>query len=298
MTELISGFSQPHLGRSPYDSMPESADEHWQQHLIDQLPMVAAQWVQHQQGPPVSGMHDYNVYAHDGQYVHPQYSHGHPSLVSPNLGYPSDMDTAGTPSTPGYGEQDHSYSQGQSNLLRPPQHRMSGSAHSPHSSHGHASPREAPSPQLTQPTMRPVMQGRAVTDPTSNELPSKRSSFTGSGLKASDEDDDEYIPSEPSNRGRKRQRIPHTAVERRYRENLNAHLDKLRMTVPSLARRGADGAKGEGGQGVKPSKCEVLNGAIEHIGAQNKEIADLKAENAALRARVDQLQNWYRANSR
>jgi hypothetical protein len=87
-------------------------------------------------------------------------------------------------------------------------------------------------------------------------------------------------------------------VERRYRENLNAHLDKLRQTVPTLARRGVDGAKGEGGQGVKPSKCEILNGAIEHIGALSKEVNDLKAENEALRARVDQMQNWYRANSR
>ena len=117
-------------------------------------------------------------------------------------------------------------------------------------------------------------------------------------LKPSSDDDDEYIPTEPSNRGRKRQRIPHTAVERRYRENLNAHLDKLRQTVPALARRGVDGAKVEGGQGVKPSKCEILNGAIEHIGALNKEVGELKAENAALRARVEQMQQWYRANSR
>jgi hypothetical protein len=87
-------------------------------------------------------------------------------------------------------------------------------------------------------------------------------------------------------------------VERRYRENLNAHLDKLRQTVPTLARRGVDGAKGEGGQGVKPSKCEILNGAIEHIGALTKEVTSLKEENAALRARVDQMQNWYRSNSR
>ena len=301
MTELISGFPQPHLVHSPYDSMPDSAEEHWQQHLIDQLPMVAAQWVQHQQGPQMSGMHDFNMYPNQGHgYGHPHYSHGHPSLVSPNLGYPSDMDTAGTPSTPGFGEPDHPYSQPQSNLLQPPHHRMSGSAHSPHSSHGHASPRDAPlpSPQLTHTTMRPGLHPRAITDPAPNELPSNRSSMTAPGLKPSDDDDEEYIPSEPSNRGRKRQRIPHTAVERRYRENLNAHLDKLRLTVPTLARRGVDGAKGEGGQGVKPSKCEILNGAIEHIGAQNKEIADLQAENAALRARVDQLQNWYRANSR
>ena len=302
MTDIISGYPQPHLARSPYgspyESVHDSADEHWHQHLIEQMPIVAAQWVQHQQAPQVSGMHDFNVvYSHDGHaYVHPQYTHAQPSLVSPNVGYPSDMETAGTPSTSGYGEADRSsFSHPQSNHLRPPQHRVSAGGHSPHSSHGSASPRQpaVPSPQLS----RPGLPQRASA-PEPSELQSARSSLTGSALKPSSDDDDEYIPSEPSNRGRKRQRIPHTAVERRYRENLNAHLDKLRQTVPTLARRGVDGAKGEGGQGVKPSKCEILNGAIEHIGALSKEVNALKDENAALRARVDQMQQWYRANSR
>lgn len=297
MTELASGFLQPHLARSPYDSMPDSAEEHWHQQLIEQLPMVAAQWVQHH-SPQMNGMHDFNMYPHDGHgYVHPQYTHNQPPLVSPNLAYPSDMDTAGTPSSPGF-EADRSFSQPQSSLLRPPQHRVSGGGYSPHSSHGTPSPREASlsSPQLTHATVRPGLHQRASA-PDPSELQSNRSSLTGSALKPSSDDDDEYIPNEPSNRGRKRQRIPHTAVERRYRENLNAHLDKLRQTVPALARRGVEGAKGEGGQGVKPSKCEVLNGAIEHIGALNKEVNDLKAENAALRGRLEQMQQWIRANS-
>jgi hypothetical protein len=121
---------------------------------------------------------------------------------------------------------------------------------------------------------------------------------------SSDEEDADYEPA-PGQRGRKRQRIPHTAVERRYRENLNAHLEKLRQTVPSLAaRKGAGGSKVEGGEGVKPSKCEILHGAIEYIGAQDKQIAlkdkhivDLTNENQALRASLDQLQDWIRANS-
>ena len=120
-------------------------------------------------------------------------------------------------------------------------------------------------------------------------------------LRASDDDDEDYMPSEDPKhtRSRKRQRIPHTAVERRYRENLNGHLDKLRQAVPALAaRKGPDGKGIEGGQGVKPSKCEILNGAIEHIGALDKEIVDLKSENQAMRARIEQLQSWYRANSR
>jgi hypothetical protein len=297
MTDVISGFPQPHLGRPPYDSLSESSDEHWQQHLIEQLPMVAAQWVQHQQGSQMSGMHDYNIYEQGVHgYVQPHYTQ--PQLVSPNLAYTSEMETIGTPSTSGF-DDTRSFSQPQSSLLRPPHHSISGGAHSPHSSHASACPREPPipSPHLSAP--RPNYLMRSSTAPDAVEIQSSRSSINAPALKPNSDDDDEYVPNEPSNnRGRKRQRIPHTAVERRYRENLNAHLDKLRQTVPALARRGVDGAKVEGGQGVKPSKCEILNGAIEHIGALNKEVGELKAENAALRARVEQMQQWYCANSR
>ena len=87
------------------------------------------------------------------------------------------------------------------------------------------------------------------------------------------DDDDAHSPDgaragskSPPRRGRKRQRIPHTAVERRYRENLNAHLDKLRQNVPALAC-----GAGDAGDGAKPSKCEVLNGAIEYIGTLSRE---------------------------
>jgi hypothetical protein len=63
-------------------------------------------------------------------------------------------------------------------------------------------------------------------------------------------------------RGRKR--IPHTAVERRYRENLNLHLDNLRHAVPHVQaaqRRRASDVNDP----MKPSKCEVLVGALEYI---------------------------------
>lgn len=116
-----------------------------------------------------------------------------------------------------------------------------------------------------------------------------------------------------SNRGRKRQRIPHTAVERRYRENLNAHLDKLRQTVPAFNQTAIShggvrsdeiivgAAGGDGGStvgagtagGMRPSKCEVLNGAIEHIVSLDKENGVLKAENKALRQRLDEVEQWY-----
>lgn len=76
-------------------------------------------------------------------------------------------------------------------------------------------------------------------------------------------------------RGRNRKRIPHTAVERRYRENLNLHLEKLRCTVPNLQaahrRRSSDV-----NDPMKPSKCEVLMGAVEYIKRLESEVARLK----------------------
>lgn len=85
-------------------------------------------------------------------------------------------------------------------------------------------------------------------------------------------------PKTAPSRGRPRKRIPHTAVERRYRENLNAHLEKLRAAVPNLTaaqrRKSTDGA-----DPMKPSKCEVLMGAVEYI-------KRLEAENDRLKRKM------------
>lgn len=114
----------------------------------------------------------------------------------------------------------------------------------------------------------------------------------------SDSTEEEYAPSDSSKgRGRKRQRIPHTAVERRYRENLNAHLDKLRQAVPSMkSRRAENSAKAmlDGAtDAAKPSKCEILNGAIEWIQHLDHENQGLKNDNAALSNRLADLERWY-----
>lgn len=78
-------------------------------------------------------------------------------------------------------------------------------------------------------------------------------------------------------RGRQRKRIPHTAVERRYRENLNLHLEKLRSAVPNLQaahrRRSSDI-----NDPMKPSKCEVLMGAVDYIKRLEREVERMKNE--------------------
>jgi hypothetical protein len=59
-------------------------------------------------------------------------------------------------------------------------------------------------------------------------------------------------------------RLPHNQVERKYRESLNAELDRLRRAVPTLPQH--DNSTEVGGP-PKPSKATVLASAIEYIKA-------------------------------
>ena len=143
---------------------------------------------------------------------------------------------------------------------------------------------------------RPTI-SRSVTAPEARQRRSTVSASDSQAVKragTSEDGDEDYVPGggeEGKPRGRKRQRIPHTAVERRYRENLNAHLDRLRQTIPSLAARGGKTCDGVH-EGVKPSKCEILNGAIEHIGSLSKENDALRNEVKLLRARFEEVDRY------
>jgi hypothetical protein len=112
-----------------------------------------------------------------------------------------------------------------------------------------------------------------------------------------------------SSRVSKRQRIPHTASERRYRQNLTYHLECLRQKIPSLAHRhnrseifltGTSPSNTNVQHTGEPhiatldkisdctrlSKCEVLNSAVEYIGTIERENELLRKEAMELRARV------------
>jgi hypothetical protein len=55
--------------------------------------------------------------------------------------------------------------------------------------------------------------------------------------------------------------IPHTEVERKYREKLNTELERLRRAVPSLLQADSDSAM----NGARMSKSAVLAVAINYI---------------------------------
>jgi hypothetical protein len=87
--------------------------------------------------------------------------------------------------------------------------------------------------------------------------------------------------------------IPHNMVERKYREGLNAQLERLRRAVPALLQSD----DGNGNSQPKPSKSMVIAAAINHIELvtlerdmlqdENNKISSLKGRRGSKRRRVD-----------
>ncbi|KAF2256865.1 hypothetical protein BU26DRAFT_499478 [Trematosphaeria pertusa] len=82
-------------------------------------------------------------------------------------------------------------------------------------------------------------------------------------------------------------RLPHNQVERKYREGLNAELERLRRTVPTLPQSEEGGVMGQ----PKPSKAMVLAGAIDYIKKIEKERDMYREENDRLRGFAQQSWN-------
>lgn len=315
MTAVLSSGVPSLMTHRPYNPMTEGMNDAWRrQYSHEQGSMNHWQQSQSMQMNSVQDM-DFRLFQPEStHYENTIHSDGH--IISPSLGYvpqpswESDMDI-GTPTSAGFplNEPMEGYHPVRQNpahhhlTLPPPNERVQSSTHSPRSPFGGMSPHQhyaRPQDALYVKKERPNLT-RSITAPAApDQRPRRSTNVSGTpSIKrsGSEDEDEEYVPGEEVKpRGRKRQRIPHTAVERRYRENLNAHLDKLRQTVPSLAsKRPAGGALKPGeivGEGVKPSKCEILNGAIEHIGALGKENSALQMEVKALRSRLEDLERW------
>jgi len=76
-------------------------------------------------------------------------------------------------------------------------------------------------------------------------------------------------------------RQPHNQVERKYREGLNAELERLRLAVPTLPQPDPTSS---GAAPPKPSKATVLASAIDYIRKMELERDKLRRENEALKA--------------
>jgi len=74
-------------------------------------------------------------------------------------------------------------------------------------------------------------------------------------------------------------RTPHNQVERKYREGLNAEMERLRLAIPATARW----ENGSGAGSPKPSKAMVLACAIDYIKDIERQRDLLLRENSLLR---------------
>lgn len=77
-------------------------------------------------------------------------------------------------------------------------------------------------------------------------------------------------------------RQPHNQVERKYREGLNAELERLRMALPTTHKW--EVASTCGASGPKASKAAVLAGAVAYIQDMEQERDHLKRENELLKS--------------
>ncbi|KAI7496688.1 hypothetical protein KC367_g6535 [Hortaea werneckii] len=319
MTEILLGLAQSHLSKTDYE-MSDQGEADWRSGYYNHLPTLTGQWADH--GAQMGSIQavDLRMFHHEGPQPTSPYHQDLGLIPSPAASYRhgdgthwmSDVDL-GTPSTVAYAaESTEGYLPGprvsETCHLQLPKGNVPdlASAGTPDcGSHEHlmynAHTGQAEHTRQVEGKQRPNI-SRSVTAPeprqrrltaSTSEAPVLTRNGTGN------DGDEEYMPAgeEPTTRGRKRQRIPHTAVERRYRENLNAHLDKLRQTVPALAARDGKGCEGTQ-ESVRPSKCEILNGAIEHICALDKENQALKNDMKLLRARLEDTDRWYRGHMR
>ncbi|KAF1964305.1 hypothetical protein BU23DRAFT_575803 [Bimuria novae-zelandiae CBS 107.79] len=77
-------------------------------------------------------------------------------------------------------------------------------------------------------------------------------------------------------------RTPHTAVERKYREGLNAALERLRRAVPTLPQGDQDDTI----KALRPSKSMIIAGAMEYIEKLEKERTLLLRQYQALQEQL------------
>ncbi|EUC31409.1 hypothetical protein COCCADRAFT_6708 [Bipolaris zeicola 26-R-13] len=88
--------------------------------------------------------------------------------------------------------------------------------------------------------------------------------------------------------------MPHTEVERKYREKLNAELERLRKAVPLLPQSDASSESG----GVKPSKSMVLAVAIDYIKEleRQRDLAVEEVERLGGKVKFGRVGGWRRGS--
>jgi hypothetical protein len=153
----------------------------------------------------------------------------------------------------------------------------SGASVSPQQQHHHRTPStnnaypEQPQPSSSATPSRHPPLKREPTDeeaPTPNKRGRPRRSKTSTSAGTSTTSASSATP----------RRLPHNQVERKYRENLNAELERLRRAIPTLSPRNNGTSDANSSHQPKPSKSMILAGAIEYIEQIEKERDEYRAE--------------------
>lgn len=233
MTAVLSAGVHSTVGHLHFENQMSEAviNDAWRRQYLHQMSLPVNHW-QEGTGLMDGSMHDADLRMFQpevGKYEE-SFHNDTNALLSPHLNYVpeaswgSDMDVA-TPSTAclpndvldGYHGLRQTGTINQHLNLHNRHERVNTSAHSPRSSYSGMSPHRQYAklheavPKEERPTLTRSITAPAIVDPrprrsayTAGSPPVKRS--------ASEDEDDEYIPSEEMKpRGRKRQRIPHTA---------------------------------------------------------------------------------------
>lgn len=82
-----------------------------------------------------------------------------------------------------------------------------------------------------------------------------------------------------SSKGKVSQRVPHNQVERKYREALNAEMERLRVNIPTLPQHDGSSLAGP----PRPSKATVLSAAVDYIKQLEADTERLAEQNEDLR---------------
>jgi len=96
-----------------------------------------------------------------------------------------------------------------------------------------------------------------------------------------------------------RRRVPHHVIERRYRDNLNGQIEKLRTCIPSLAAEGCSytsDLEDDPTPAKCPSKASVIVSAQMYIKELEEQQARLQSNTRALREQVTGLQKLVRCD--
>lgn len=128
----------------------------------------------------------------------------------------------------------------------------------------------------------------------------KRPSVKRTLTEPTNADDDSEVPvrnTRPKPTNKRSGRVPHSIIERRYRDNLNNQIETLRLLIPSVRETPQDVEDSLGIPPKAPSKAVVITAAATYIKELEAERAQRAAETKTLYEQVASLRQLLRCDN-